>query len=147
MAGLDLSASKSSYRVGVSVGDEPNLIASTWRQRTYNVGHIQIPHGFRFFPPATRASLLATAVEKQLDALADVWNWDPSLVRTATRRARSTEWAAAYIGSWKRTPDNTRRVRLFGQILDDGYARWQIGVSDPDRDEYVVESEQVVGWT
>lgn len=147
LATLGLSAPKSSYQIGLSVGDEPDLVASTWRQRTFNFGHIQIPHGFRFFPPETRASLLASAVEKQLDALSNVWDWNRDLVRTAGRRARETEWVAAYVGSWKRTPDRTRRVRLFGQILDDGYARWRIGVKELDRDEYVLVSEEVAGWT
>lgn len=142
-----LSAPKSSYRIGLSVGDEPDLIAATFRQRTYDFGHIQIPRGFRFFPPATRANLLATAVERQLDALAAVWDWDRDLVRAAGRRARDAAWAAAFVGPWKRTPDRRRRVRLFGRILDDGYARWRIGVSELDRDEYVVVSDEVTGWT
>lgn len=147
LATLGLSASKSSYQIGLSVGDEPDIIATSLRQRSYNFGNIQIPHGFRFFPPATRASLLATAVETQLEALASLWDWNPELVRAASRRTRDANWAAAYTGSWKRTPDRTRRLRLFGQILDDGHARWQIGVSNLDRDEYVVVSKAVAGWT
>lgn len=147
LADSQLSALKSSHQIGLTVGHGPELVSTTLRQRSHNFGNIDIPRGFRFFTPQARAALLATAVERQLDALSALWDWDPAIIRSAARRAREAEWTAAFTGAWKRTPDRTRRVRLFGRILDDGYARWRIGLSELDRDDYTAVSDEVVGWT
>lgn len=46
----ELSASKSTYQISLSVGDEPDLIATTLRKRSYDFGHIQIPARLPLLP-------------------------------------------------------------------------------------------------
>ncbi|MFD1721858.1 hypothetical protein [Amnibacterium endophyticum] len=143
----NLPAPRSSHRIMLDVYDGPDISVTAFDQRTYDFGRLQIPRGFRHFNPDTRAELLADAVTQHLSDLATLRDWDHSVLSAAVRRARDSGWAATFVGSWKRTPDRHSRVRLFGQIHDDGYARWRIGVSDLHTETHLTESDEARGWT
>jgi hypothetical protein len=86
-------------------------------------GHISVPRGFHFLFAEERARLVAEAMELGVGRLVELAGSDPSPVHDAIAEVRSAGYEFHWEGPRKFSPDRRRRVRLKGELLDDGYGR------------------------
>lgn len=148
LAELGLLARVGEYRIFADEGANRDVVFIPPRTSADQFGgRVEIPGGFRFLDPETRADLIAQVVEAALLVIAAWSEWDPSVVSEAMRRVRVAGLQCDWIGPWNATPDRRSRVRLEGHIADDGYARWHLVVASTDSDDSVLVGEDVVGWT
>lgn len=129
------------------VDGEQNSLDLVDKPSDMSFGFLGLPTGIHRLPPAERVLLLGEPVIEAAQALGRLSGWDADAVDQAMEAVRDGGFRARAEGPWKTTRDGRKRVRLRGEIADDGYLRMAAEIDDLTAEAAPRLSEEIVGWT